>query len=167
MTADTLTVAILGSRELVLTRSFDAARHLVFDALTRPELLKRWFGARGWNLVECEVDLRVGGAWRYVSEGPGGERMSQGGTYLEVIVPERLVYTEFYVDQSFPGESLITAELSERRGKTTLRSTVRFPSTAARDLVLSRPMERGLGESYERLDAVLAAPTDTIERRAT
>lgn len=155
--SDSLTVTVLGSREIVLTRSFDAPRPLVFDALTRPELLKRWFGARGWNLVECEVDLRVGGVWRYVSVGPDGERMGQGGTYLEVVAPERLVYTEIYVDQSFPGESLITARLSERGGRTTLRSTVRFPSTSVRDLVLSRPMERGLGESYERLDAVLAA----------
>ncbi len=167
MTSDTLTVTVLGSRELVLTRAFHAPRHLVFDALTRPELLKRWFGARGWHLEECEVDLRVGGAWRYVSVGPGGETMGQGGTYLEVVVPERLVYTEVYVDQSFPGESLVTVELDERRGRTTLRSTVRFPSTAARDLVLSRPMERGLGESYERLDVVLAARTNTSERRAT
>lgn len=156
MSARTLTVSLLGARELVLTRVFDAPRTLVFEALTRPELLRRWFGARGWNLVECEVDLRVGGTWRYVSVGPDGERMGQGGVYREVLPPERLVYTERYDDQSFPGESLITAELEEDGPRTTLRSTVRFPSEEVRDLVISRPMERGLSESYERLDEVLS-----------
>ena len=69
----TLTVTTPTDREIVLTRVFDAPRHLVFDALTKPELLKRWYGARGWNLVVCEVDLRVGGAWRFVSRGPDGD----------------------------------------------------------------------------------------------
>jgi len=95
--------------EIVMTRDFAAPRRLVFDALTKPELLRRWFGARGWNLVACEVDLRVGGAWRFISRGPGGAEMAHGGVYREVTAPERLVYTESYDDQWFPGESLVTA----------------------------------------------------------
>lgn len=161
MSGSGLTVTTLGDRELVLTRTFAAPRPLLFDALTRPELLQRWYGAQGWNLIECEVDLRVGGAWRYVSRGPGREVMTQYGVYREVEAPRRLVYTERFVDQSFAGESLITAVLEDRGERTTLRSTVRFPSPQARALVLSRPMERGLGESYHRLDRVLA-----VERAA-
>lgn len=156
MSSAGLTVTTIGDRELVLARSFDARRPLVFDALTRPELLKRWYGAKGWQLIECEVDLRVGGAWRYVSRGPGGEVMTQYGVYREVEAPRRLVCTERFVDQSFAGESLITAVLEDRGERTTLRSTVLFPSPQARELVLSRSMERGLGEGFRRLDRVLA-----------
>lgn len=93
-----LTVTTPTAREIVLTRAFDAPRHLVFDAWTKPELLTRWFGARGWNLVVCEVDLRIGGAWRFVSRGPEGERMAQGGTYRVILRPDRLVYTELFDD---------------------------------------------------------------------
>ena len=160
MSPRSLTLTTLGARELVLTRTFAAPRPLVFDAFTVPELLVRWYGARGWRLVECDVDLRVGGAWRYVSRGPDDEEMTQYGTYREVDPPRRLVYTERFVDQSFAGESLVTTRLEDRDGRTTtLRTTVRLPSAEARDLVLSRPMERGLGEGFERLDAVLATET--------
>ena len=76
---DPLVVHAPGDREIVLSRLFDAPASLVFAAFTRPELLVRWYGARGWRLVECEVDLRVGGRWRFVSQGPGGERMGQSG----------------------------------------------------------------------------------------
>jgi uncharacterized protein YndB with AHSA1/START domain len=143
----------------VLTRAFDAPRRLVFDALTRPELLRRWFGADGWNLVDCEVDLRVGGRWRFVSRGPEGALMGHGGVYREVVPPERLVYTESYDDQWFPGESLVTAVLTERADGaapvTTLTTTLRFSSREVRDHVLRTPMERGVGESYDRLARLL------------
>src|SRR6266545_605798 len=147
--------------DLVLTRTFDAPRAVVYDALTTPALLVRWYGARGWNLVECQVDLRVGGAWRFVSRGPGGESMAQSGVYRELGRPERLVYTEVFDDQSYPGESLITTELTETAGRTTMSSTVRLPSKAARDIVLRYPMERGAGEGFERLAGLLAELTGT------
>jgi uncharacterized protein YndB with AHSA1/START domain len=152
-----LTVTTLGTRELVLTRTFAAPQPLVFDALTVPELLVRWYGAHGWRLVGCEVDLRVGGSWRYVSRGPGGEEMTQYGVYREIDAPHRLVYSERFVDQSFAGRSLITTVLEDRGERTTLRTTVRLPSPEARDLVIRRPMERGVGEGFDRLDQVLAA----------
>jgi uncharacterized protein YndB with AHSA1/START domain len=154
-----LEVSTPTDREIVLTRSFDAPRRLVFDALTKPELLKRWFGARGWNLVECALDLRVGGEWRFVSHGPDGSIMGQGGLYREIVPPDRLVYTEIYDDQSYPGEAIITAALTERDGITTLTTTVRYPSRESRDRVLRYPMARGVGEAYERLDVVLAEST--------
>ncbi|MPZ62735.1 MAG: ATPase [Propionibacteriales bacterium] len=151
-----LKVTMPSEREIALTRVFAAPRRLVFNALTQPELLVRWFGARGWNLTECEVDLRTGGRWRFVSQGPDGAEMGHGGIFREVVVPDRLVYTEVYDDQSYPGESVITHVLAERDHQTTLTSTVLYPSPATRDLVLRYPMARGVGESYDRLDAVLA-----------
>lgn len=142
---------------IILTRAFDAPPPLVFDALTRPELLVRWHGARGWNLVVCEVDLRAGGAWRFVSEGPDGARMGHGGVYRLVDPPRRLVHTERYDDQWFPGEALVDVSFDEHAGTTTtLTTTLTFPSREVRDLVLASPMERGVTESYDRLAAVLA-----------
>jgi uncharacterized protein YndB with AHSA1/START domain len=155
-----LTVTTPTDTEIVLQRVFDAPRHLVFDALTTPELLVRWFGARGWRLVVCEVDLRVGGAWRFVSHGPDGGILGHGGVYHEVVPPERLVYTEVFDNQSYAGESLITQVLVERDGRTTLTSTVRYASREARDIVMKYPMARGVAQAYERLDDVLASVND-------
>ena len=148
----TLTVTTPSDTEIVLRRDFAAARHLVFDAWTKPELLTRWYGARGWHLVECAVDLRVGGAWRFVSQGPGGERMAQSGVYREILVPSRLVYTELFDEQSYPGETLISHDFA---GATTVTSTLRFATRQGRDTALRYPMKRGVSEGYTRLDAVL------------
>jgi uncharacterized protein YndB with AHSA1/START domain len=143
--------------DIVLTRRFAAQQHLVFDAWTQPELLRRWYGARGWNLVVCEVDLRVGGIWRFVSRGPGGEEMGQRGVYQEIVRPDRLVYTEVFDDQSYPGQTLVTHGFADDGdGGTRLTSTITYPSRAVRDHVLRRPMERGLSEGLARLDEVLA-----------
>jgi uncharacterized protein YndB with AHSA1/START domain len=155
-------------REIVLARHFAAPPDLVFAALTTPDLLRRWYGARGWNLVSCQIDLRVGGAWRYVSEGPSGEGMVQSGVYRLVDPPRLLVSTERFDDQSYEGESIVSHHLVERDGGTKLTTTVRYASRAARDTVLRYPMARGVGEGYERLDAVLAeslASRKRIEER--
>src|ERR1700756_2399243 len=101
--------------EIVLTRVFDAPRDMVFDAFTRPELLKRWFGPRGWSLVVCEVDLRVGGAFRFVLRGPEGRSLGMRGVYREIAAPERSVHTESFDD--YPGESVVTAVWIEQGGK--------------------------------------------------
>lgn len=148
-----------------MIRDFAAPRRLVFDALTKPELLVRWFGARGWRLVECEVDLRVGGSWRFVSHGPEGATLAHGGVYREIVTPGRLVYTEVFDGQSYPGESLVTQQLAERHGVTTLTSTILYPSPEARDHALSTPMERGVGQAYGRLDELLAemAPGRSVD----
>ena len=155
-----LTVTTPTDREIVLTRAFEAPSGLVFAALTTPELLMRWFGAQGWNLVVCRVDLRVGGVWRFVSRGPGGAEMGQGGTYRVIAPPERLTYTETFDDQSYPGESVVSHALAEDAGTTTLTTTVLYPSREARDIVLRYPMARGVGEAYERLDEVLVQPEE-------
>jgi uncharacterized protein YndB with AHSA1/START domain len=114
--------------------------------------------------VECEVDLRVGGAWRFVSQGPGGDRMAHGGVYQVVTAPERLVYTEMYEDQSYPGETLIVHDFAEHDGMTTVTSTVRYATPEGRDRVLRYPMRRGVAEGYDRLAALLAS-LPTAERQ--
>ena len=150
----TLHVALPSDREVVLTRVFDAPRELVYDALTKPELLKRWFGPRGWSLVVCEVDLRVGGAWRFVLRGPDGAEMGMRGVYRELVRPERTVHTESFDD--YPGESVVTGVLVERDGKTTLTGTVLYESKEVRDAVVSSGMEHGAAESYDKLAEQLA-----------
>src|SRR6059058_3725540 len=107
----TLRVTTPGDREIVMTRVFDAPRRLVFDAFTRPELLKRWFGPRGWSLVVCEVDLKVGGSFRFLLRGPDGQDMGMRGTYREIVPGERSIHTESFDD--FPGESTVTTVLVE------------------------------------------------------
>lgn len=152
-----LRVTLPDDTEIVLARTFDAPRTLVYAAFTRPELLRRWYGARGWRLVRCDMDLRVGKAWRYESRGPDGERMVQPGVFRVVESPERLVYTEVFDDQSYPGEALITRAFVAEPERTTVTATVRYPSRWIRDHVLRYPMARGVAESYERLDGVLEA----------
>src|SRR5882757_8113631 len=121
-----LKVTTRGDREIVLTRVFDAPRRLVFDAFSKPDLLKRWFGPRGWSLVVCEVDLKVGGSFRFVLRGPDGRDMGMRGVYREIVPLERSVHMESFDD--FPGESQVTSVLSEQGGKTTLTITVLYPS---------------------------------------
>jgi uncharacterized protein YndB with AHSA1/START domain len=142
-------------REIVLTRIFDAPRAMVFDAFTKPELLKRWFGPRGWSLDVCEVDLKVGGKWRFVMRGLDGTSMGMGGVYLEIAPPERLVSTESFDD--YPGESVVTTVLVEERGKTTMTGTLLYQSKEIRDAVIKSGMEHGAGESYDRLAELIAS----------
>jgi uncharacterized protein YndB with AHSA1/START domain len=150
----TLKVSLPTEREIVMTRVFDAPRKLVFDALTKPELLRRWFGPRGWSLVVCEADLKVGGAWRWVLRGPDGRDMGMRGVYQEIAPPERLVSTESFDD--YPGESLNTLTLSEEDGKTTFTITVRYASQEVRDAVIKSGMEHGAAECYDKLAEMLA-----------
>jgi uncharacterized protein YndB with AHSA1/START domain len=150
----TLKVSLPTEREVVMTRVFDAPRRLVFDALTKPELLKRWFGPRGWSLVVCEADLKVGGAWRWVLRGPDGRDMGMRGVYQEITPPERLVSTESFDD--YPGESLNALILSEEDGKTTFTITVRYASQEIRDAVIKSGMEHGAAECYDKLAEMLA-----------
>lgn len=155
---NTLKLAAHGDREIVATRTFDAPRELVFEAYTRPELLKRWLGVfGGWSLDVCDVDLVVGGAYRWVWHGPDGAKMGMGGVYLEIAAPDRLVCTEKFDDAWYEGEGHNTVELTEKAGKTTLTLTLRYQSQATRDGVLKSPMETGMAGSYDALEALLAA----------
>jgi uncharacterized protein YndB with AHSA1/START domain len=152
----TLRITTPTEREVVVTREFDAPRSLVFDALTRPELLKRWYGPTGWSLVVCEIDLKVGGAFRFVSRRADGKDIGQRGVYREIAAPERLVNTEWWEDWN-PGEVLVTTVLREQGGKTALTSTSLFPSQEVRDIILKSGLEKGATELYDKLDECLAS----------
>jgi uncharacterized protein YndB with AHSA1/START domain len=155
--SEKLKVTTPTDREIVMTRVFDAPRQLVYDAHTKPELLKRWlFGPDGWVLSVCEIDLRVGGKYRYVWRHRDGREMGMGGTYREIVPPERVVTTELFDEDWTGGEVLGTLVLSERNGKTTLTSTLLYPSKGARDGALKTGMEHGVAASYDRLEGVLA-----------
>ncbi|MGA7907502.1 MAG: SRPBCC family protein [Candidatus Sulfotelmatobacter sp.] len=147
-----------GDREIVITRVFDAPRTLVFDAFTRPELLRRWLlGPPGWSMPVCEIDLRVGGAYRYVWRNTSdGSEMGMGGVYREILAPERIVATEKFDQPWYPGEGVGTIVLVEREGKTTLTQTLLYESRQAREMVLASPMERGVAASYDRLANLFA-----------
>jgi uncharacterized protein YndB with AHSA1/START domain len=143
------TFATPSDREIVITRLFDAPRRLVFEALTDPEHLPLWYGPRGWTLAVCQIDLRPGGAWRFVLRSPEGTAMGMRGVYQEIVPPERLISTESYDD--YPGESLNTVVLTEADGKTTMTVTVLYPSKEVRDAVLNSGMQKGASETYDRL----------------
>lgn len=151
----TLKVTTPSDREIMMVRVFDAPRRLVFDAFTKPELLKRWFGPRGWSLPVCEVDFRVGGGFRFVLRGPDGTDMGMRGVYREIVRPERSVHMESFDD--YPGESQVTSIFAEQAGKTTLTVTVLYPSREVRDIVIKSGMEHGAAETYDRLAELLAA----------
>ena len=151
----TLQVTTPTDREIMLTRVFDAPRRMVWDAFTKPELLKRWFGPRGWSLVVCEVDLRVGGGFRFVLRGPDGRDLGMRGVYREIAAPDRSVHMESFDD--YPGESQVTAIFVEKDGKTTMTATVLYPSKEVRDIVIQTGMEHGAAESYDKLAELLAS----------
>jgi len=159
-----LTVTAQGDRQIVMTRSFNAPRRLVWDAYTKPELLKRWLlGPDGWYFTTCDVDLRVGGKYRFVwKNDEKNATLGMGGEYREIAAPGRLVSTEKFDD--FPGEAINTMELAEHNGVTTLIVTVLSPSPEARDGMLQSGMEKGVARSYERLDDVLVsmAPAGSV-----
>lgn len=152
-------LSLLGDREIIITRDFNAPRQLVWDAHTKPELIKRWLlGPPGWSMPVCEVDLRVGGKYRYVWRNEdSGSQMGMCGVYREITAPQRLVATEKFDEAWYPGEALDTSEFVERNGKTTLTLTVRYQSREAREAVLKTPMEQGMAMGYDRLEELLAS----------
>lgn len=154
---ETFTVTTPSDVEIVMTRLFNAPRDLVFEAMTKPEHIRQWWGrlGDGYSVPVCEVDLRVGGAWRFVNAHPNGEAGFHG-EYLEVNPPDRVVFTEIF--EMFPDTvSTVAAELTqEGPGKTRLTATVRYPSKQVRDMVMASGMAHGAGISYDRLEDVVA-----------
>jgi uncharacterized protein YndB with AHSA1/START domain len=153
-----LVVTTPADREILMTREFDAPRTLVFDAFTRPELVSRWLlGPDGWTMPVCEIDLRVGGRYRYVWRNERtGKEMATGGVFREIVAPERLVNTERFEKAWYPGEAIITTTFDEQRGRTTVRQTMLLDSREIRDGILKSGMENGVERSYERLEEQLA-----------
>lgn len=152
-----LKITTRGDREIVMTRVLNAPRSLVFDAFTKPELIRKWLlGPDGWTMPVCEVDLRVGGSYRYVWRHAKGHEMGMGGVYREIVPPERLVSTEKFDEAWYPGEAVGTITFIEQAGKTTVTQTVQYQSAEARDAVLKSPMESGVEAGYKRLEELLA-----------
>jgi uncharacterized protein YndB with AHSA1/START domain len=163
MKREQLKITKSGDRDLVMTRVFDAPRKLVYDAHTKPALVRQWLlGPPGWTMPVCDMDVRVGGTYRWVwRKETDGSEMGMGGVYREIKAPERLVTTEKFDEAWYPGESLNTLVLVEQGGRTTLTQTLRYESPAAREAVIKSGMEQGVAASYDRLDDVLAATATT------
>jgi uncharacterized protein YndB with AHSA1/START domain len=154
--SDTFEVTTPSEQEIRMTRLFDAPRELVFEAMSKPRHVKRWWGClgEGYSVPVCEIDLRPGGAWRFVNRHPGGEAAFHG-EYLEITPPQRVVFTEIFED--FPDSvSVVTSDLTDEGGKTRLTVTVRYPSKDVRDIVMASGMSTGAGISYDRLEDLVA-----------
>jgi uncharacterized protein YndB with AHSA1/START domain len=153
---DSFTVTTPSDHEIRMTRLFDAPRHLVFEAMTQPEHVREWWGrlGDGYSVPVCEIDLRVGGRWRFVNRHPKGEA-AFSGEYREIAPPSRLVFTEIF--EKFPDTvSVVTADFTEEDGRTRLTATVHYPSLVVRNMVFGSGMAEGAGISYDRLEDLVA-----------
>jgi uncharacterized protein YndB with AHSA1/START domain len=156
--SQTFQVTTPSDREIRITRLFDAPRELVFAAMTQPEHITQWWGrlGEGYTVPVCEVDLRVGGQWRFVNRIPSGDLVEFYGVYREIEAPARMVYTEIYA--AFPDAgSVVTLELLDENGKTRINVTAAYESRDVRDSVMKTGMEKGAAISYDRLEDVAAA----------
>ena len=152
----TVTITTPSDREAVVTREFNAPAALVFEAVTKADLIKRWYGPPG-SLDSCESDPRVGGAWRFAFT-VNGTPMAKYGVYNEFDAPHRFVRTERYEGWD-EYEALLTVELVERNGKTTMTQSFLFPTQELRDQVMKTGLTpQGMSSFYERLDTLLANP---------
>ena len=152
---NTIKVTKPSERELTVTRNFVAPRELVFDAFTKPDVMKHWFyGPDEWPLEQCEVDLRAGGTYRYLWRHAEKGEMGVSGVFREVVPPERIVHTEVFDEDWTGGETLVTTLFEEHNGKTTVTATVRYASRDARDGALKTGMIDGWSAMYDRLDAL-------------
>lgn len=156
MNQDKLTLATQGDREVVFTRAFAASRDLVFDCMTKPDLVRRWLlGPPGWTMPVCEIDLKVGGQFRYVWRNQDGRDMGLAGVYQEIAAPERIVHTEVFDEDWTGGQTLVTSTLAEAGGRTTLTTSVLYANDKARQGALVSGMTEGMEMGYARLDALL------------
>lgn len=154
---NTFDVTMPSDEEIRMTRLFDAPRELVFDVMSKPEHIRRWWGClgEGYSVPVCEVDFRVGGKWKFVNRHPGGDATFYG-EYREISRPDRIVFTEIFAD--YPDtESVVTSVLTEENGKTRMVAVVRYPTKEVRDIVVGTGMSNGAGISYDRLEDLLAA----------
>jgi uncharacterized protein YndB with AHSA1/START domain len=151
-----MSLTLPSDREILLTRSFDAPRRLVYDAMTRAEHIRRWWGPRSLTLTVCEVDARPGGAYRLVQRAADGQEFPFKGVYRELVRPERIVFTQIFdVEPYAEAEVVVTIVLTEQGGRTSMRATMLFRSLEERDGMIQSGMEPGAAESYDRLAELL------------
>lgn len=151
------TVSVKSDLELLISRTFDAPRALVWEAMSNPEYVRRWYGLEILELVVCEIDHRVGGRWRYVLRAPDRSEHGFNGVYREIRKPERVVYTENYEPLGPGHEILNTATLDEIDERTTLTTHLLYKSKADRDGHIQSGMEAGASQSHDRLATLLAS----------
>jgi len=145
-----MTLTLKSDVEIELSRTFDAPRELVFEAHSKPEHVRQWWGRKGTTLSVCEMDFRPGGAWRYVMRKPGGQEYGFRGTFVDIVRPEW--FSWMFGVEGMPGEGLEVFRFTERDGKTTLTTTSHFPSIEIRDAVIASGMETGAAELFDRLE---------------
>ena len=151
-----LTVESVGDLDLRITRDFDAPRALVFKAFTTPSLVRRWMVGPGFTMPVCDIDLRPGGAFRYVWR-RGDHDMGLRGTFREIVPPERIVHTEAFDQDWTGGETVVTTAFVETAGRTSVTMTVRYSSAEARAGALKTGMTDGMAAAYDELAAMLAS----------
>jgi uncharacterized protein YndB with AHSA1/START domain len=153
-TSGTATVTLPTDEQILITREFDAPKHLVFKAFTTPELVKRWWHANRGEVTVAEIDLRVGGAWRYVAVTDDGVEVAFHGEYREIVPNERVVSTEAFEGIPDPDSNatLNTATFAEEDGRTTLTILVEAPSKAVRDAMIESGMEAGMQDALDLLE---------------
>ena len=162
VTSGTAKVTLPTDEQILITREFDAPRHLVFRAWTTPELVERWWSGRQGSMTSVEIDLRVGGRWRYVMGANDGSEVAFHGEFREIVPNERIVNTEVY---EMPGGSDADAALnvvtfSETAGRTTLELLVECPSMEMRDIIIDSGMEVGMQEQMDLLEQLAASLAD-------
>jgi uncharacterized protein YndB with AHSA1/START domain len=151
VSSGTATVTLPSDREILIVREFDAPRELVWKAFTTPELVSRWWPGRRGEMRLCEIDLRPGGAWRYVMVADGGFEVGFHGEYREVEALERIVNTEVY--EGAPGSpALVTNTFAEDGGRTTLTMLTSVESREVRDAIIESGMEGGMQEGMDLLE---------------
>ncbi len=153
------TMELKSDREIIITRTFNAPARIVFDAWTKPELVRRWWAPKSHGVVValCEADVRVGGDYRYVLRQAAGDEFGFSGRYSEVTPHTRLVYTQIFEPMADAGAVIVTVTFDERAGKTYLTSHEMYPSKEAREAALAAGMEHGMRESMDQLDNLVAS----------
>jgi uncharacterized protein YndB with AHSA1/START domain len=155
-TSGTAQVTLPTDDQILITREFDAPKHLVYKAFTTPELVRRWWSGERGNMTTCEIDLRVGGSWRYVMVAQGDFEVAFHGEYRELVPGERIVMTEVY--EGMPdAEALETITFTEEDGRTTMSMLIQHRNQEERDAHLGSGMEVGMQESMDRLEQVAAS----------
>jgi uncharacterized protein YndB with AHSA1/START domain len=151
VSSGTATVTLPSDTEILITREFDAPRHLVYKAWTTPELVKRWWSGRQGEMTLAEIDLRVGGRWRYVMTTSGGDEIAFNGEYREIVENERLVHTEVF--EAMPGDGAINVvTFADADGRTRLELLVQCETKATRDGIIESGMEVGMQEQMDLLE---------------
>jgi uncharacterized protein YndB with AHSA1/START domain len=155
---ETFKVTTPSDYEISMSRTFDAPRDLVYQGITKPELVKQWLtGPPGWTMPVCEMDVRVGGAYRFQWSGPEGKVMAAGGVFREVTPPAGFKASERFDEAWYPGEALVTYTLEEMGSQTLLTLNIRYATVEGRDAALKAPMDKGVSISFSQLEGLLAS----------